>query len=59
MICFKFLLKNLQTMKEWMWSKDVVKVNMAVLRSFAMMQVWERIQIMITDLDKKIKGGEA
>lgn len=59
MICFKFLLKNLQTMKEWMWSKDVVKVNMAVLRSFAMMQVWERIQIMITDLDKKIKGGKA
>lgn len=59
MICFKFLLKNLQTMKEWMWSKDVVKVNMAILRSFAMMQVWERIKIMITDLDKKIKGGEA
>lgn len=59
MICFKFLLKNLQTMKEWMWSKDVVEVNMAILRSFAMMQVWERIQIMITDLDKKIKGGEA
>lgn len=59
MICFKFLLKNLQTMKEWMWSKDVVEVNMAILRSFAMMQVWERIQIMITDLDKKIKGGKA
>ena len=59
MICFKFLLKNLQTMKEWMWSKDVVEVNMAILRSFAMMQVWERIQIMITDLDNKIKGGKA
>ena len=30
MLCFKFLLKNLQTLEEWMWSKDVVKVNMDI-----------------------------
>lgn len=58
MLYFKVLLKILQTMEEWMWSKGVVKVNMDILRNFSMMQIWERIKITITDLDKKIKEGK-
>lgn len=58
MLYFKVLLKILQTMEEWMWSKGVVKVNMDILRNFPMMQIWERIKITITDLDKKIKEGK-
>ena len=58
MLYFRFLLKNFQTMEEWMWSKDVVKVNMDILRNFSMMQIWERIKIMITDLDKKFEGKD-
>lgn len=45
-------------MEEWMWSKDVVKLNMDILRNFSMMQIWERIKTTITDLDKKIKEGK-
>lgn len=58
MLYFRFLLKNFQTMEEWMWSKDVVKVNMDILRNFPTMQIWERIKIMTTDLDKKIEGKD-
>lgn len=58
MLYFKVLLKILQTMEEWMWSKGVVKVNVDILRNFPMMQIWERIKITITDLDKKIKEGK-
>lgn len=44
-------------MEEWMWSKDVEKVSMDnVLRNVAVMLIWERMRIMIEDIDKVNQG---
>lgn len=46
-------------MEEWMCNKDVEKVSVDnILRKFAVMQIWKRMRIMITDLDRKIKWGK-
>lgn len=57
--CFtlKFYFKKPWTMEEWMWSKDVEKVSMDnVLRNVAVMLIWERMRIMIEDIDKVNQG---